>query len=121
MVVPDEVVRELKQQQIYTTVLMSEISGIILGALLTLYFIYVIYSIETLYLEQPLPVTQPGVNYTMYPQQQAQIIVAQPYYAPPSQDFKHATSNPSPYPQNPTSYPTNPPYYPPNNSFPVKQ
>lgn len=126
MMIPNEAVLDMKRQKIYGTIIASEIFGIIFGTLITLYFIYVIYSIETLYLEQPLPVTQPGVTYTMYPQQQAQVIVAQPYYAPPSQqDYKHASApyptNPSPYPQNPTSYPTNPTYYPPNNSFPVKQ
>lgn len=73
--------------------------------LFTIYELIVIHSLEMMYRENPLPLTQPGITYQMYPQQP--IILTQP---PPSHDYKHPSA----------PYPENPPNYSPNNSFPVK-
>ena len=73
------------------------ISEIVITLWMT-YQILVIDSLEKMYREQPSSMTQQNVTYQAHPQQQlGQVMITQPYYAPPSQ---------TPYPQNPTSIPS---------------
>lgn len=90
---------------------MKELVPLGISVLVCLYEIFVIYSLEMMYREQPLPMTQPpAVTYNGYPQQQASYIITQPYNGPPSQDFNHPTA----------PYPTLPPSYQASNMLPEK-
>ena len=71
----------------------QEVAVAMITILFTIYEIVVIYSLEMMYREEsPLPLTQPDVNYQMYPPQQP-ILNTQP-------EFKHPTA---PYINNPHS------------------
>ena len=66
----------------------EQIITVIFSVLWMLYIIYVIHSLEMMYREQSLPIfNQHGITYEvyprhdLYPQQQAPIIVTQPYFA----------------------------------------
>ena len=85
-------------EKTYVPSLAEELISTIISVLWQLYVIFVIDSLEKMYREQPSSMTQQNVTYQAHPQQQlGQVMITQPYYAPPSQ---------TPYPQNPTSIPS---------------